>query len=242
MVLVRQSLAQAEIETLRVRRAAPPVRVQESSPIHVDEDATEYEAMVGRHAWLLNWPFVEMLSRMGLRRGRVLDVGTGPGLIPVELARRNPGLEVWALDASENMLEQGRRRAERAGVGERVRFVRGDATDVPFEAGHFDLCTSHFMLHHIERPESLFDEMARVTRGGGRIVIKDLIRQPGWKRRFLLAFSRLALGYSPEQLRMYDESLGSALSVPEVRAALSRSRLSMARVRGFRGLDYVIES
>ena len=242
MVLLRESLARVEAEPLRVRRAAPPVRVQESSPIHVDEDAVEYEAMVGRHAWLLNWPFVAMISKLGLRRGRVLDVGTGPGLIPIQLALLHPGLEIWALDASEDMLEQGRRRAARAGVGGRVHFVRGDATDVPFEDGLFDLCTSHFMLHHIERPESLFDELARLTRGGGRIIIKDLARQPLWKRRVLLAFSRLALGYSAEQLRMYDESLGSALSLAEVRAALSQSRLCMARVRGFRGLDFVIEA
>jgi len=212
----------------------------ESSLVHLDEDAAEYDAMVRRHARLLNRPFVDMLARVGLERGRVLDVGTGPGWIPIELALRRPGLEIWALDASPDMLAQAGRHAAEAGVSDRVHFVPGSATELPFADGEFDLSVSHFMLHHIERPAAFFDEMARVTRGGGRIVIKDLVRQPAWKARMLLAFSRLALGYSEAQMRMYRESLASAMTAGEIRRALAGSQLSMAGVRGFRGLDVVI--
>ncbi len=224
----------------RFRREA--LRVLESSPVHVDEDAVEYDRMVRRHAWLLNRPFVNMVAGLRLETGRVLDVGTGPGWIPVELALRKPGWEIWALDVSEDMLARARRHAAEAGVADRVHFVHGNATELPFEAGHFDLAVSHFMLHHIERPAELFDELARVTRGGGRIVIKDLARQPRWKAALLLAFSKLALGYSGEQMKMYRESLGSALTVRELREELRCSRLSMAAVRGFRGLDFVVSA
>jgi ubiquinone/menaquinone biosynthesis C-methylase UbiE len=215
-------------------------RVLESAPVHTDEDAGEYGKMIDSYAWLLNKPFVDMLSALGLVNGRVLDVGTGPGWIPIQLALRHPGWEIWALDASEDMLDLGRRHAVAAGVAERIHFMKGDAASLPFENGEFDLAVSHFMLHHMEHPETVFDEMARVVHGGGRIVIKDLVRQPRWKAKLLLAFSKLVLGYSREQLRMYSESLDSALTVKEVRSGLTRSRLSMASVRGFRGLDYVV--
>lgn len=225
---------------------APPrlrgARTLESAPVHVDEDAVEYDAMVRRYAWLLNRPFVDMVAKLGMKTGRVLDVGTGPGWVPIELALRKPGWEIWAVDASEDMLAQARRHASEAGVADRAHFVHGDATNLPFESGEFDVVLSHFMLHHIERPGALFDELARVARGGGRILVKDLVRQPRWKSWLLLAFSKLVLGYSGEQMKMYRESLGSALTVAELRRELDASRLCMADVRGFRGLDFVVEA
>jgi hypothetical protein len=74
------------------------------------------------------------------------------------------------------------------------------------------------------------------------VIVKDLARQPRWKAKLLLAFSKLILRYSPEQMRMYRESLDSALTLKDARALLRRTRLSMAKVRSFRGLDYVISA
>src|SRR5262249_45341063 len=108
--------------------------------------------------------------------------------------------------------------------------------------GEFDLVISHFTLHHLDCPEEMFNEAARVARPGGRVVIKDLRRQPGWKAALLLGFSRYVLGYNALQLQMYRESMAAGLTLAEVRTALARSRLANARVRGFRGLDFVIEA
>jgi ubiquinone/menaquinone biosynthesis C-methylase UbiE len=217
-------------------------RVMESSPVHHSDEAREYERMVDRHVRLLNRPFVDLLAGLRLRRGKVLDVGTGPGLIPVELAARKPGWDIWALDSSEDMLARGEHRALRAGVADRVHFIPGQADRLPFEDGEFDVVCSHFMLHHLERPEAFLDETARVVRGGGRVIIKDLLRPPRWKAHLLLTFSRVFLGYSELQLQMYRESIDAALTVSEVRSALAASRLSMANLRRFRGLDFIIEA
>jgi len=227
-------------EVRRVRGPRP--RVLESSPVHFTEEVAAYDDMIRRYAWLLNKPFVEMLSKLNLERGRVLDLGTGPGWIPIELAKRKPGWEIWALDASADMLAEGERRARAAGVGERIHFVEGDATKLGFGAGEFDLVYSHFVLHHMDRPEVMFNEAARVTRGGGKVVIKDLLRQPNLKTRFLLWFSKYVLRYSELQMQMYEESMDAALTFAEVREALRRSKLCMAKVSAFRGLDFVVES
>lgn len=215
-------------------------RILESSPVHETEEAAAYDAMIRRHGWLLTRPFVKLVAGLQLTQARVLDIGTGPGWVPIELAQRRPDWEVWGLDASATMLEQARGHAATAGVGDRLRFVEGIATDLPFPAGHFDLVISHFTLHHLERPESMFNEVARVVRPGGQILIKDLRRQPSWKAGCLLAFSKYILRYSPLQLQMYRESMAAALTIDEVRTALKNSRLALAAVRGFRGLDYVI--
>jgi len=235
-------LTQNGIARLIGESTALPVRTVEPEPVHHDKEAAAYDAMVRRHAWLLNRPFVKMVSRLPLETGRVLDVGTGPGWIPIELALRKPGWEIWAVDASEDMLVIARRHAEEAGVADRVHFVLGNAVDLPFTTGWFDVTLSHFLLHHIEQPADLLDGLARVTRGGGRILVRDLIRQPRWKTLLLSAFTKLVLGYSKEQLQMYRESLASSLTVAELREALRGSRLCMASVRGMAGLELVISA
>jgi ubiquinone/menaquinone biosynthesis C-methylase UbiE len=214
----------------------------ESHAVHITDEAVHYDEMVRKYAWLLNRPFVDMISNLGLGVGRVLDIGTGPGWIPIEAALRNPGWEIWAVDASEDMLARARRHAAQAGVAERIHFVHGSATELPFAPGFFDLTVSHFMLHHMEKPELMFNEAARVTRGGGKVVIKDLLRQSALKTKFLLAFSKYVLRYSDLQLQMYRESIDAALTRDEVRRALTASKLCMAEVTAFRGLDFVVKA
>src|SRR6266496_3207340 len=80
--------------------------------------------------------------------------------------------EVVAVDLVPELLEQGRKRAERF---PNVSFVEGDATKLPFELASFDLSGSLRTLHHIARPELAVAELARVTRLGGRVLVVDQI-------------------------------------------------------------------
>ncbi len=221
---------------------SPRPRILESSPIHETDEAVEYDAMVRRHFGLLNRPFVKMILAEGPEKACVLDIGTGPGWIPVELALQRPEWEIWGMDISADMVERARCHAVEAGVADRVHFSCGSATRLPFQNGDFDMVTSHFMLHHLDQPELLFNEMARVTRGGGRILIKDLVRQANWKAAFLLMFSKYVLRYSELQLQMYRESMTAALTFSELRRALKNSRLNMADVSSFRGLDFIVKA
>jgi ubiquinone/menaquinone biosynthesis C-methylase UbiE len=217
-------------------------RVLESCPVPDAGEAREYSAMITSHSWLLNRAMVDMLSGdRSLKRARVLDIGTGPGWIPIELARQNPQWEICAVDPSADMLACARQAAQRAGVANRIRFIEGKAEALPFERGGFDIVYSHFMLHHLLHPEKMFDEATRVVRHGGRVLIKDLLRQTPWLMSLLLGFSRHVLRYSPLQMKMYRESLEAALTLDEIRTALKNSQLRAARIQVFRGLDFVID-
>ncbi|MCW8131589.1 MAG: methyltransferase domain-containing protein [Planctomycetota bacterium] len=229
-------------EQAPAQKASP--RILEAKPIHEREEAAEYRAMIHRHAWLLNRPFLDAIGADcgGRARARVIDLGTGPGWIPVQLALRHPGWECWGIDASESMLAMGRAYAQARGVADRVHFVRADATAVPFEDGAFDLVVSNFVLHHLPEPARLLDEAARLARPGGRVMIKDLRRVSRPMAWLQLAFSRWVLRYTPAQLAMYADSLAAALTPAEAREAAERSRLQHAQIRGMRGLDFVIAS
>jgi ubiquinone/menaquinone biosynthesis C-methylase UbiE len=101
---------------------------------------------------------------------RVLDSGAGTGALALALAPLVA--RVVALDVVPELLAVGREAAAAAGL-ERVTFVEGDATDLPFERDSFDLAASHRTLHHVARPELVISELVRVTRLGGRILVID---------------------------------------------------------------------
>jgi SAM-dependent methyltransferase len=92
---------------------------------------------------------------------RVLEVGPGPGELSERIANEL-GCEVSALDISERMVELCRAR----GVDARV----GDAQELPFEDGSFDLVVAAWMLFHVPDLDRGLAEIARVLRPGGRLV------------------------------------------------------------------------
>jgi SAM-dependent methyltransferase len=101
---------------------------------------------------------------------RWLDAACGPGLVVRGLAPRVG--EVRGVDMTPAMVELARREAGREGIENGV-FSVGDATALEFEPGSFDGAVTRFSLHHIPVPGRVVDELARVVRSGGAIVLAD---------------------------------------------------------------------
>ena len=102
----------------------------------------------------------------------VLDVGCGPGTITVDLARRVAPGRVVGLDVSPAPLDEARALAASSGVA--VEFAVGDvyALDVP--DGTFDVVHAHQVLQHLTDPVAALRELARVTRPGGLVAVRDV--------------------------------------------------------------------
>jgi SAM-dependent methyltransferase len=97
---------------------------------------------------------------------RVLDVACGAGNAALPAART--GGRVTGLDLVPKLLDEGRAKAEAAGV--EVEWVEGDAEDLPFDDGSFDRVLSTFGHMFAPRHQRVADEMIRVCREGGAIV------------------------------------------------------------------------
>ncbi len=96
----------------------------------------------------------------------LLDVATGSGNVAIGAAAT--GASVTGLDITPTLLEAARERARKAGVD--VRFVEGDAEELPFEDGSFDRVTSCFGVMFAPRQLVAAGELVRVARPGARIV------------------------------------------------------------------------
>jgi SAM-dependent methyltransferase len=98
-----------------------------------------------------------------------LDVGCGTGFLSLELAGR--GHRVTGIDFAPQMLAEARKKAAAQGVA--VRFEEGDAEQLPFAEGSFDLVMTRHVLWTLPHPEQAIDEWIRVLRPGGRLAAMD---------------------------------------------------------------------
>jgi SAM-dependent methyltransferase len=107
-----------------------------------------------------------LVERVGAGPGvEMLDVATGSGNVAIAAALA--GADVTGLDLTPELLEAARGRAAEAGL--EVRFVEGDAEELPFEDDSFDRATSCFGVMFAPRHERAAQELTRVVRPGGTI-------------------------------------------------------------------------
>jgi SAM-dependent methyltransferase len=136
---------------------------------------------------------------------RWLEAACGPGVVSRRLAPLVRA--VHGIDLTPAMIEIARREACAADLGN-VTFEIGDATETGFEAASFDGAVTRFSIHHLPVPSRLFNELARLVRPGGKIVIVDHVADDDAEAR----------AWSQEVERLRDPSHWACLSETGLRA------------------------
>lgn len=109
---------------------------------------------------------IEILDGWNIGRDRtLLDIGCGSGQTAIPAAKN--GARVTGIDIAENLIGHARERAREAGLD--ARFDVGDAEDLPYGDGSFDVAISLIGAMFAPRPERVVSEFARVLRPGGKL-------------------------------------------------------------------------
>ena len=150
---------------------------------------------------------------------RVADIGTGTGILALELAKL--GVSVIGVDNSARMLEAAESKFAEAGVTG-VELRRGEANRLPLEDGEVDGCFVHMVLHYLPSPADAVREMARAVKPGGTVVVVDFVRHAQeWMRQEL---GVVWLGFTSEEIESWFTGAGLPAPAIEVSEVAGRGR------------------
>jgi ubiquinone/menaquinone biosynthesis C-methylase UbiE len=128
----------------------------------------------------------------------IVDLGTGPGILSIELHKLLPQAKIIGVDLSSDMLEIARKNADEAGMSNYETRL-GKAEELPIESNSVNLVVTQSSFHEWDDPRKGLSEIFRVLKPGGSLVLKDYNRGwlSGW-RRSLLKFLLAMVGESYE--------------------------------------------
>lgn len=115
------------------------------------------------------------LKRIGLpQEGTLLDLGSGPGITSLLLARLAPGARVVGVEPEAALRTRAAENARAAGMEDRCTFLEGTGQSLPLPDASVDFAYARFVFQHVPDVVSILKEMARVVRPGGLVVALDV--------------------------------------------------------------------
>ena len=199
-------------------------------PITGIDDVVQYDRDAKHYIFPEYKYFVRKVLRKGIKGGRVLDLGTGPGLLAIELAKaRGCHFDITAVDISENMVRMAVKNARQAGVEDKIKFLVATAAALPFPDNSFDLVMSYASLHHWFEPVTAFNEVERVAKDTGKVIIRDNKRM--YQNPFYKSIIWIISQFTSRRHRQnWSKAISASYTIPEAKEIVKKSHLRECRV------------
>jgi ubiquinone/menaquinone biosynthesis C-methylase UbiE len=198
-------------------------RIPETEVMDDVAEASAYDAMDHTQP---NMAFVERLLELGIDNcTKALDLGTGPGDIPLMLCGPTQRVSIFAIDLAQSMLDLAKHKIELAGLDNRITLAKMDVKSLDLPDDSFDAVFSNTILHHIPEPALMLAEIARVLKPGGLLLIRDLYR-PDTQAQLDTLVKQYAADCDDQQRKLFADSLHAALTPNELRALADANGLS----------------
>ncbi len=147
---------------------------------------------------------LELAEQMKLSGdARILDIGSGLGG-PARTLAETYGCHVTGIDLTEAFCEAAKVLSDWVGLGERVAFQQGDATDLPFEDDRFDAAMTIHVAMNIAAKDKVYEHARRVVKPGGVFAVYDVLQGEGGDVLFPVPWARepsISHLATPEEMR-----------------------------------------
>lgn len=190
-----------------------------------------------------------LVDMSGAREGaRVLDVASGTADVAIEFKKRSSADAIVGLDRSTGMLEVAQYKLRRLRLDGRIDLVEGDALDMPFEDGTFDVVTIAFGLRNLPDYAAGVGEMVRVLKPGGRLLILEFFPPKSglsaklyrWYLGGILPVVGRAISGSKRAYDYLPSSIKSSATHEEVRSIMEAAGLDNIQRRSLSGgISYI---
>jgi demethylmenaquinone methyltransferase / 2-methoxy-6-polyprenyl-1,4-benzoquinol methylase len=129
---------------------------------------------------------VRIISK-SYKNPNILDVATGTADLAIAAMKLNP-VKITGIDISARMLEIGRTKIDRKGLGEKIELLPGDSEEIPFKDNLFDVAMVAFGVRNFSDPLKGLTEMKRVLRVGGMIIVLEFSKPSRFPFRTIYNF------------------------------------------------------
>lgn len=210
-----------------------PRIVETDEGIQDEFDVRTYNSMM-RGLRDKGWMETDHIITSGITYGLALEIGPGPGYLGLEWLKKTESTMLLAVEISPEMTKIAERNAREYGLEGRVKYVKGDAHQIPFEDNTFDGVFTNGSLHEWSQPIRVFDEVYRVLKPGAKYFISDMRRD---MNPFVKQFMKLMV--KPKEIRPgFVSSINASYTTDEIRSILDQSNLKESVVaKTFMGLE-----
>ena len=138
------------------------------------EEISSSEAAYAKGAAKMYMPQYELMAReiASVAKGTLLDIGTGPGFVPLKIGKISPSVQIIGIDSSEAMIAIARKKRKDSGLGN-VSFRTMNGNALAFADNSLDMIISTDALHHWKRPIMILNEMYRCLKPGSEAWVYD---------------------------------------------------------------------
>jgi len=190
------------------------------------EDEAQVQAYAAADFSQENQGFVDRFREYfpDFSEGHVLDLGCGPGDIPIRFARAVPGCRITGVDASAPMVRLAEETVRQAGLSSRITFRRERFQELA-GANIADAAISNSLVHHVPNPLQFWHKLRLAVKPGSPVLVMDLLR-PESPEEAQAIVDRYTCG-APDILRRdFHNSLLAAFTEDEIGAQLAQMNLT----------------